>query len=141
MGFTRAGAAAGPAEVVYAKHGLRDDNIALADAVARCCPEPLDNACGGRLWWRELDSDHAFADERVVLAQWVVRWLDSFVPDAGGDARGTFLRLDKLAQPRRRATFVVELRAANKLDADFARPDEASPALTAIADCAPGMSN
>jgi pimeloyl-ACP methyl ester carboxylesterase len=80
--------------ILYAKHGVRDDNIALADAIARGCREPLDNACGGRLWWREIASDHAFADKRVMLAQWVVRWLEQLEPDAAGMSVVHFLPVE-----------------------------------------------
>jgi pimeloyl-ACP methyl ester carboxylesterase len=66
--------------ILYAKHGLREGNIALADSVARACPEPLEAGCGSRLWYREFDTDHAFADKRLELARWVTMWLDTLDP-------------------------------------------------------------
>ena len=66
--------------ILYAKHGGKEQNVALADAIARACPEPPETGCGSRLWYRELNSDHAFADKRLELARWVTIWLDSLDP-------------------------------------------------------------
>ena len=65
---------------IYATHGGRADNLALAEAVAAACPERGESMCGGRLWLRELDSDHGFADKRLALTAWVIRWLDHLGP-------------------------------------------------------------
>ena len=56
-----------PVLSVYARHGIAEDNKALAAAIAA---RP-----GARLHAVEIDSDHAFADKRMALQFEVVRWL------------------------------------------------------------------
>ena len=52
---------------IYAKHGGRDENAALVDALKR--------AGNLRVTAVEFDSDHAFADHRIKLAETVATWL------------------------------------------------------------------
>lgn len=56
-----------PVLSIYAAHGIKADNEAVVAAL-RAQP-------GARVQAVEMDSDHAFADHRIVLAAEVVRWL------------------------------------------------------------------
>ena len=52
---------------IYAKHGITADNVALVAALKR--------AGNLRVTGIEFDSDHAFADQRIKLAETVASWL------------------------------------------------------------------
>lgn len=52
---------------IYARHGIAADNVALVAALKR--------AGNLRVTGVEIDSDHAFADHRIKLAQAVADWL------------------------------------------------------------------
>ena len=54
---------------IYARHGIRDQNVALVAALQR--------AGNLRVTGIELDSDHGFADHRIVLAQRIAAWLEA----------------------------------------------------------------
>ncbi len=56
-----------PVLSVYATHGGRAENVALANAIQS---QP-----GARLTSLELGSDHAFADHRIALGSAIVNWL------------------------------------------------------------------
>lgn len=58
-----------PTLLVYATHGIADDNRALAAAIEA---QP-----GAHLQVMPLESDHAFADHRIALSVAVVDWLHS----------------------------------------------------------------
>jgi pimeloyl-ACP methyl ester carboxylesterase len=56
-----------PVLLVWADHGIAEQNAALAAAITR--------AGSSRLATRHFPTDHAFADHRIALAQAVVAWL------------------------------------------------------------------